>query len=187
MRRPSSLRNAPAVLALDFGPRRRRPGWLGWLALLIGSVALAATLFEAWSDYVDVDERARIVERLRAQTRAAAAPAALAAGTRGSFDAGPAQAVAARLNADWAGVFADVARAQGDGITLIELHGDAARGSLRIVADAPDTDVAFAWLERLQRADGTLRTLSLDSHAWIEGNAGAAVRVNATASWGRVP
>ncbi|MBS0513413.1 MAG: hypothetical protein JSR42_19835 [Proteobacteria bacterium] len=184
MRRPSSLRNAPAALALDFGPRRRRPGWLGWLALLIGSIALVATLYGAWSDYADVDERARIVERLRAQTPAAAAQLAVAAGTRGRFDGGATQAVAARLNADWAGVFADVARAQGEGITLMELHGDAARGSLRIVADAPDLDVAFAWIERLQQADGALRNAALDSHAWIEGKGGAAVRINATASWG---
>lgn len=183
MRRPSSLRNAPAVLALDFGPRRRRPGGLGWLTLLIGAVALVAALVGAWSDYVDVDERTRIVERLRAQTRAAATPVAVPAGTDGSLDAGAAQAVAARLNADWAGVFADVARAQAEGVTLMELHGDAARGSLRIVADTPDLDAAFAWVERLQQADGALSAASLDSHAWIEGKGGAAVRINATASW----
>ncbi|WP_153108913.1 hypothetical protein [Propionivibrio limicola] len=170
--------NAPAPLALDFSPTRRRPGWLGWLALVVGAAALGGVLGEAYSTHVDLQERASIVERLRAQLSAKGGRTAT-----GSYEAGPAFAVAAQLNADWAGMFADLARAQESEFNLVELQADAARGSVRIVAEVPTLEAAFAYLERL-RAQRVLRSATLDSHALVDAGGRMVVRFTASAHWG---
>jgi hypothetical protein len=179
--------NAPAPLALDFGAARRRPGWMGWVALAMGATAVLGAGFEAWSAYVDVAERAAIVDRLRAQARAGTSAPTSKGGPSlarsAAYDAGPAFAVAMQLNADWAGVFAAVARSRGAEVTVLELHADAARGSLRIVAEVPTVDEAFAYLERLQGEDA-VRAATLDSHAWVDDEATSVVRFNASARWG---
>lgn len=172
------MRNAPAPLALDFSPARRRPGWLGWLVLAVGFTVLGGVLGEAYSTHVDLKERATIVERLRAQLSAKGGRTAT-----GSYEAGPAFAVAAQINADWAGVFADLAQAQGSQLNLVELQADAARGSLRIVAEAPTLEEAFAYLERL-RAQSILRSATLDSHALVDAGGQMVVRFTASAHWG---
>ena len=62
-------RNAPAALALDLAAGRRRPGWLGWLLLALGALALAFELLDFAAARADLAERAAIVARLRAELR----------------------------------------------------------------------------------------------------------------------
>ncbi|HWS26767.1 MAG TPA: hypothetical protein VN259_09385, partial [Xanthomonadales bacterium] len=172
------IRNAPAPVALDFGTSRRLPNWVGWLILALGLMAVCGALFKARSDYIDVEERAAIIERLRAQSGAPGASAAPA-----NYESGPVLAVAALLNANWAGVIADLAQAQGTEVKLLEVQADAARGGLRIVGEVPTLEAAFSYIERLQ-AQGVLRSATLDSHVWEDAGGVAIVRFTASARWG---
>ncbi len=172
------MRNAPAPVALDFGCSRRRPGWVGWLVLALGLMALCGALFKAHSDYIDVEEREAIIARLRAQSRATGASTAPV-----NYESGPVFAVAALLNTNWAGVIADLAKAQGTEVKLLEVQADAVRGGLRIVGEAPTLEAAFSYIERLQ-AQGVLRSATLDSHAWENAGGVVIVRFTASAFWG---
>jgi hypothetical protein len=177
------MRNAPAPLALDFAARRRRPGWLGWLALALGAVALVLALLDVQAARARLAEAEHRVERAREAQRAARA------GARAVAPAPPLEAleaahkVAGELDAPWARVFGDVANARIDGLALLELHGDAARGSLRLVGVARSLAVAFDYAELLQ-ADGALRDVRIDSHEWIVAGNADVVRFTVSATWG---
>lgn len=175
------MRNAPAPLALDFAPPRRRPSWLGWLVLVLGVLAATAVVLETGAARRDLDERQAIVERLRAQVRSAR-PAAPSARTAG-HDASAALAVAAQLNADWGGVFAELAAAHDRDVSLLELQADVGRGGLRLVGEAPTLEAAFAYVERLQARDG-LRGAALDSHQWDDSGRNSVLRFTISAAWG---
>lgn len=178
-----AMRNCPAPLAVDFGQARRRSGWLGWLTLALGVLALAGVLFEVRGDYVDLDERAAIIERLRRQLRASQSMEVSPVSAQAAYAIGPATVVAAQLNVDWAGVFAGIARAQGAEVRLREIHVDAPRGGLRLVAEAPSLEVAFAYIGLLQ-GQGSLRSPMLDSYAWTDEGGRQMVRFTASAAWG---
>lgn len=178
-------RNAPPALALDFAPQRRRAGWIGWLLLALGVTAAATAVVDANALRRELDERAAIVDRLRAQLRPGGAPAASAASAAGS-DPAAMQAVAAQLRADWGRMLADLAQAQGAELTVLEIHGDAGRGTLRLVADAPALEDAFAYVERLQQQAG-VRGVAIDSHAWVDIDGMARLRFTVSGRWGDTP
>lgn len=179
------LRNAPPAVDLDFSPSpRRRSGWLGWVVLAIGVAALGVATYAWRAERLDVDERERIVERLRAemQPSPAAAPRAVTV-VLTAQELGPAIRVADVLNAEWAGVFAQLAQAQIDDVALVEFQADAARGLFRAIGQAPSLEIAFEYLQRLQR-EGVLRNPRIDSHEWVTvGTGDAVIRFAVTAQW----
>lgn len=178
------LSNAPAAVDLDFAPpRRRRPGVLGWLVLAIGVAAAGFAGHDLWRGERELGEREALLARLRtelgqdrpAQRVRDAAPVA-------AEEREPAERVAAALNADWAAFFTDLAAARRPEVALLELQGDAARGSLRVVGEAQSVEAAFAWLEQLQRAR-LLREARIDSHEWVTQGPQMVVRFVLTAQW----
>lgn len=178
------MRNAPAPVALDFAARRRRPGWLGWLLLMAGLLAIGVELLALHEARNELAERERIVDRLRDELRRTRAAAGRVVGPEMPAQGlEPARAVAGALAAPWARVFGDIANSRIDGLALLELHGDAARGSLRLVGQARSLETAFDYIELLQ-ADGALAEVRIDSHEWtVAGNVDV-VRFTASARWG---
>ncbi|HAF54108.1 MAG TPA: hypothetical protein DCL01_02520 [Thauera sp.] len=178
------LPNAPAAVDLDFAPaRRRRPGALGWSLLAIGLLAASFAGYEFWAAERELDERAALVARLRTELRQERPQQAVRnAALVSAEEREPADRVAGALNADWASFFADLADASHPEVALLELQGDAARGSLRMVGEAQSVEAAFAYVDRLQRA-GMLREARIDSHEWVTQGPQMVVRFVLTAQW----
>ncbi len=178
------IRGAPARLALDFAPVRRRPGWLGWVLLSLGLVAVGLELVAFEAACADLAEREAIVARLRhqLQRKLSAAPAAPSV-PPSAKEAQAAVKVAAQRNEDWSGLFAGLARARSDDVALLEIHADAADGRLNLVGEAPALGAAFDHLRRLQQQGG-LRDVRIDRHEWTSGDGGDVVRFATRARWG---
>jgi len=178
------LSNAPATVDLDFAPpRRRRPGVLGWALLAVGVLAAGLSAWEMWAAERDLAEREALLARLRTELRQERpAQPARAAAPVSAEEREPAERVAAALNADWAAFFADLESAGHPEVALLELQGEAGRGSVRIVGEAQSVEAAFAYLEQLQRA-GMLREARIDSHEWVSQGPQMVVRFVLTAQW----
>lgn len=180
------IRGTPAPLILDFAPIRRRPGWLGWVLLSLGLVAVGLELVAFEAARADLAEREAIVARLRhqLQRKLSAAPAAPSV-PPSAKEAQAAVKVAVQRNADWSGLFTGLARARSDGVALLEIHADAADGRLNLIGEAPALGVAFDHLHRLQQQGG-LRDARIDRHEWASGDGGDVVRFATSARWGNV-
>ena len=178
------LPNAPAAVDLDFAPaRRRRPRALGWVLLAIGLLAAGFAGYDTWVTGRELDEREALVARLRTELRQERPQqAARNAAPVSAEEREPADRVATALNADWAAIFTDLAGASHPEVALLELQGDATRGSLRMVGEAQSVEAAFAYLEQLQRA-GMLREARIDSHEWVTQGPQMVVRFVLTAQW----
>jgi hypothetical protein len=178
------LPNAPAAVDLDFAPaRRRRPGALGWILLAIGLLAAGFAGYDLWMAERDLGEREALVARLRTELRQERPQQAVRNAVPVSAEERePAERVSSALNADWAAFFTDLEGASHPEVALLEIQGDAARGSLRVVGEAQSVEAAFAWLEQLQRA-GMLREARIDSHEWVTQGPQMVVRFVLTAQW----
>lgn len=182
------LPNAPSAVDLDFAPaRRRRPGALGWVLLVIGLLAAGFAGYDMWVAARELDEREALVARLRVELRQERPQHAVRdAAPISAEEREPAERVAGLLNADWASFFTDLAGASHPEVALLELQGDAARGSLRMVGEAQSVEAAFAYLAQLQRA-GMLREARIDSHEWVTQGPAMVVRFVLTAQWRPAP
>lgn len=179
------IRGAPAPLVLDFAPIRRRPGWLGWVLMSVGLVAVGFELVAFEAARTDLAEREAIVARLRhqLQRKLSAAPVAPSAAPPSAKEAQAAIKVAAQRNADWSGLFTALTRARSDDVALLEIHANAAGGTLALVGEAPALGPAFDHLRRLQQQDG-LRDARIGRHEWTSGDGGDVVRFSTSARWG---
>lgn len=175
------IRNLPPPLALDLAASRRRPGWLGWVLLACGALALVAEVGGLLAVRADLAEREAIVARLRQAVgeRGVAAPAPLA-------DPAAAARLVALLRTDWGSMLAGLANAGSADIGVLEVQADAVRGSLRLRARAPTPDAAFAYAAALG-ASGVLRDAQVDSHQWIDVDGDSMVDFTASARWGAAP
>lgn len=179
------LRNAPPAIELDFSPLpRRRPGWLGWVLLVIGLAVSGLAAYEWRAAKVEVSERERIVDGLKAaMQRSSPSPRAVAR-VLTAQELDPANRVADLLNADWPGLFSQLGEARDDEVAVLELQVDAVRGSFRAVGQAPSLEKAFEYLQTLQR-EGVLRDARIDRHEWVTvGQVNVVVRFTLTAHWG---
>lgn len=170
--------NVPGPLAVDFVLQARRPSRAGWLLLLAGLTAAALAALH-------LSDQAAELSALGGEL-AAQGGSHLAKRGPPSGDPAQAQIVAARLGADWGGLLATLAQALEPGIRVLEVHGDAGRGTVRIVAEAPSLEAAFAYVERLQGQAG-LRSFALDSHAWPQGANVGVLTFWASGAWGAAP
>lgn len=174
-----TMSNTPGPLAIDFAPKARRPARSGWLLLLAGLTAVAMA-------GIHLSDQAAELSALRSQLAALSQQAVGKRGPPSGGDPAQMQALAARLGADWGGLLATLAQALEPGIRVLEVHGDAVRGSVRIVAEAPSLEAAFAYVERLQ-GQGGLRSFALDSHAWSQGANVGVLTFWAVGEWGGSP
>lgn len=182
------LSNAPAALELDFAPaRRRRPGALGWIVLALGAGALALAAYDWQAAQAGLAEREALLARLRAEMHEASPPPAIAAGTPATpEERDPAVRVVRLLNADWAALFSAVDGARHPEVALLELQGDAGRGTLRLLGEAATVEAAFDHLDRLQRS-AALRDARIDSHEWVVQGPQMVLRFTLSANWRTAP
>lgn len=166
-------------LAFDF-QRRPRPHPAGWLLLLVGTVALAATLHLARGIAQD-----RHVQQLRlAQASARLAASSRAAAGLPQRDAGFAAARQALEQArlPWAELFAALEAAQGEDVALLTLAPEAARRQVRIQAEARDFAAMLAYQEQLQRQPGLAQVVLVD-HLVMKDQPHSPVRFQVLAAW----
>ncbi|HRP22485.1 MAG TPA: hypothetical protein PLF79_09415 [Thauera sp.] len=180
--------NAPATIELDFAPpRRRRPRLPGWLLLAIGAAALGLAAYDWQAAQAELAEREALTARLRAELRDSRPQQAARTATPATpEEREPAQRVAGVLNADWAALFADLDRARHPEVAVLDLQGDAGRGTLRMTGEAQSVEAAFAYVEKLQRT-AALREARIDSHEWVTQGPQMVVRFILTAHWRTVP
>jgi hypothetical protein len=192
-------RHAPGRVELDFVPIRRAPGAVGWILLAVG---LACAVFEA-NRYLaarhDLDRQAAVVDALR--TRQQAQPSRLpSAPPLSQQDVHGVQRVVARLEADWSGVFAALARVRGADVAWVEVEmmdargveargvearasdlrgrgdaGTAAGRGLRLGGEARSLDAVLGVLARM-RLEPVLAGAELVSHEAVTDNGVALVR-----------
>jgi hypothetical protein len=177
------MRNAPAAVALDFVARRRRPGWLGWLLVVLGLAAVGAEAVAVRAGYRDLAERERVLERLRGEARAARSAAGTATPGPSAPMLEPALRVAAELEAPWGRILEGLANARSEDLAPLELQGDASAGTLRLVGQARSLDIAFDYVASLQ-SDGALRDVRVDGHEWALAGEVDVVRFSVSARWG---
>lgn len=174
MKRP---RNAPRALEIEFMPPPLRPARAGWLMLAAGLAVAAVVAGHLTFQLRELGAQRAAIAALRAQG-GSSAPAIK--------DSAQTQAIVARLGADWGGLLAVLAQALAPEVKMLEVHGDAERGTVRIVGEAPSLEAAFGYVERLQGLPG-LRGFALDSHAWPQGGNVGALTFTASGKWGAGP
>lgn len=137
----------PPVPEFDFVARRRAPGWLGWLALALGCAA-AVWAFDRWQTLEkDVDALRgdnRRAARVAEQARVLARREQDDPGLRARIDV--ARKLSQQMSRDWQPLFAQL-EAHGEGVALLSVEPDAARGVLRLTGEARDLNALFAYAE----------------------------------------
>lgn len=174
-------RNAPAAIAIDFVAVPRRPGLLAWTTLVLGLTALVAAMFLLYRAQLPLQRLEAAVVQQRAQVQEV--PGRMPNQSLPGYAVEPALKVANELNMPWAKVFAELANARIDGVTVRELVADAGRGSVRVVGEARTLDLAFDYVDLLQ-ASGFLGDLSVENHEWTSDGGAGVLRFTMTAQWG---
>ncbi|MEW5769462.1 MAG: hypothetical protein AB1831_03770 [Pseudomonadota bacterium] len=163
-------------LLLDLAHPRPRPSWIGWLLLGLG------LLTAAWAGWRYQSEAARLgaarAELARLSPAPARAPRAAKAAQESALSGNARRALAA----DWHGLLAGLEAHRPAGIALLGVEADAAKGSLKLTANAKDLPAMLAYLATLESAG--LRHARLDSHAAMEEEAQHYVRFSVHAEWG---
>lgn len=141
----------PAPIALDFVPQRRRPGALGWVLLVLGIAVVGLEVTQFLERRSDLNERERIVERMRHQLTRERQAELVVNDTPVSAEEGtPALALAQRLGRNWPAMLADVAAAGGDQVSVLGLSPDGARGMLLVQASTRQLKAMFDYMGRLE-------------------------------------
>lgn len=176
-------------LRIDFAP----PGWrrtlhrthpAAWftasLAALAlgGAVAAASMLQAAQRDY----ERQLAAAGLRAQQVAAQAPRPVVQPRVPEAQAQAVNAIVSQLNLPWRAVHDALAAGTPSSIALLALEPDARRHTLRITAEARDSDGMVAYVEQLKRQE-LFSDVVLVSHEINEADPNKPLRFELEASW----
>lgn len=179
----SPTRSTPPPIELDLVPIRRPPALLGWMLLAGGMLCAGIEARHFIVAREELAERSRILHELRAR-QPVAAPRVAAAPPLSIQEVQGAQRVIARLEADWSGVFAALARVRGADVAWVEidmleaqgrasrpaeaagatrLGTDTALQGLRLAGEARSLDVVLAVLDRMRR-EPALAGVELVSH-----------------------
>jgi Tfp pilus assembly protein PilN len=178
---------------IDFAPQSLRRAMFhaprGAWALLPAVVILGINLFTTGVNYRN---EVAAVERLRAQGQAAtrqAAVARVAAPARAPVPEPQAAAVNAavrQLNLPWRGLHDAIQAATPPGIALLALEPDARKSSVRITAEAKNSDDMFAYVAQLQGIDW-FGSVLLARHEINEQDPNRPIRFQVDARWRAAP
>lgn len=174
----------PVRLELDFARSSPRPAaWTRGL-LVLGIALLGATGWLVGAAWV---EQRTLAESLAAAQQRRAAQTAPARVVR---PADPQQLARERqlrelargLQTPWSDLLAALEAAPSDSVALLSVEPSAARRSVRLSAEARDSQAMLAWLQALQR-DPRLAQALLVSHQLQLQAPGTPVRFQVQASW----
>jgi Tfp pilus assembly protein PilN len=178
---------------IDFAPpslarawHRTPPGtWGLWIAVLAMAVPLGSSIAQYRS--LQRLEAQRTAQAAQAQARAVArAPAAAPARVVPPAQAGAVNASVQQLNVPWRGLHDAVQAATPATIALLALEPDAKKSSVRITAEAKNSDDMIAYVEALQHIDW-FTTVLLARHEINEQDPNRPIRFQVDAQWRAAP
>lgn len=164
-------------LRIDFR-RRPQPSAGGWLLALAGVLALACAGWEQASQ-----QRMREVQAAWSARLQTSNSAAIAADRPDDPALAAARQAVARARLPWGTLFAALESAGGDDVALLMVTPDAARGQVKIQAEARDLAAMLAFQRQLQQQPGLSQVALLD-HNVVQDAAEKAVRFHLQARWG---
>ncbi len=174
---------------IDFAPPSLARTWhrapRGTWSVLIAALALAGPLASTVAQYRGLQrvEAERTAQVAQAQARAVArAPVAAPARTVPPAQAGAVNASVQQLNLPWRGLHDAVQAATPATIALLALEPDARKSSVRITAEAKNSDDMIAYVEALQRVEW-FTTVLLARHEINEQDANRPIRFQIDAQW----
>ncbi len=174
---------------IDFAPPSLARTWhrapRGTWSLAIAALALAGPLASGVAQYRSLQrvEAERTAQVVQAQARAAArAPVAAPVRSVPPAQAGAVNASVQQLNLPWRGLHDAVQAATPANIALLALEPDARKSSVRITAEAKNSDDMIAYVETLQRVEW-FTTVLLARHEINEQDANRPIRFQIDAQW----
>jgi Tfp pilus assembly protein PilN len=174
---------------IDFAPPSLARTWhrapRGTWSLLIVALGLAGPLASSVAQYRGLQraEAQRTAQVAQARARAIArAPVAAPARTVPPAQAGAVNASVQQLNLPWRGLHDAVQAATPATIALLALEPDAKKSSVRITAEAKNSDDMIAYVEALQRVEW-FTTVLLVRHEINEQDANRPIRFQIDAQW----
>ncbi|MFJ1471873.1 PilN domain-containing protein [Massilia orientalis] len=176
---------------IDFAPPSLARTWhrapRGTWSLLFVALGLAPGLGSSITQYRRLQaieaQRTAQVAQAQAQARAVArTPVAAPARTVPPAQAGAVNASVQQLNLPWRGLHDAVQAATPATIALLALEPDARKSSVRITAEAKNSDDMIAYVEALQRVEW-FTTVLLARHEINEQDANRPIRFQIDAQW----
>jgi Tfp pilus assembly protein PilN len=174
---------------IDFAPPSLARTWhrapRGTWSLLIVALGLAGPLASSVAQYRGLQraEAQRTAQVAQARARAIArAPVAAPARTVPPAQAGAVNASVQQLNLPWRGLHDAVQAATPATIALLALEPDAKKSSVRITAEAKNSDDMIAYVEALQHIEW-FTTVLLARHEINEQDANRPIRFQVDAQW----
>ncbi len=175
------MRNAPQALALEFMPGSRSADRKGWVLLAIAVVLCLAATIHLYLQQKEINALRAELARLGARQPGLPVKPVLTL-----QDPAQARKVSDRLDADWGGMLAALARPLQPGLGIHELRADAGRGTLHITGEAPSLELAFEYVGKLQGQAG-LQGMTIDSYVWPQGPNTGSLNFTASGRWGGRP
>jgi Tfp pilus assembly protein PilN len=176
-------------ISIDFAPPSLARTWhrapRGTWSLLLAAFALAGPLASSVAQYRSLqrEQAQRNAQVVQAQVRAAArTPAAAPARTVPPAQAGAVNASVQQLNLPWRGLHDAVQVATPATIALLALEPDAKKSSVRITAEAKNSEDMIAYVEALQHIEW-FSTVLLARHEINEQDANRPIRFQVDAQW----
>jgi len=174
---------------IDFAPPSLRRAWYrtprGTWSLLVVALGLAGPLASTVAQYRGLQRAAaeRQAQVARTQARAAArAPVAAPARAVPPAQAGAVNTAVQQLNLPWRGLHDAVQAATPATIALLALEPDAKKSTVRITAEAKNSDDMIAYVEALQHIEW-FTTVLLARHEINEQDPNRPIRFQIDAQW----
>ncbi|MFD2366052.1 PilN domain-containing protein [Pseudoduganella sp. GCM10020061] len=177
------------ALRIDFAPS----GWrrtlyrthpAAWVAAAIAALALGAAVAAAFRLHAEQEEYERQLAEagVRARQVAARAPRPVAQPRVPEAQAAAVNAIVSQLNLPWRAVHDALAAGTPASIALLALEPDARRHTLRITAEARDSDGMVGYVEQLKRQE-LFSDVVLVSHLVNDADPNKPLRFELEATW----
>ena len=174
-----------ARLTLDFAPHARRMSWVGAAALLASVVLLAGATYRLAGVLAATAHDADALAQIEARRLHASAPRTRPLEPGEVVRIRAARQVAQTLMTPWGELLESLEAAPKQTVALLSVEPSVAKHSLRLSAEARNTQDMIDYLDALQH-DERLSDVVLVSHQ-VQQAPGSPVRFQIQANWGQQP